>query len=255
MRLSNRTSATLIDVVSAAYSHSELDNLFLRLGCAGVGPARDLSSKVQGPNKLDRVRPVVDCLSSRQHEPDVVTLVRELIEVRFKDHVFEYDGRVVPFLEPLVRELAVDGYAVDEAGQLVATTPTPAALGPQLSLLQQALDARGLRVAGRHYREAVESYVDGRLEASNGQLRSFIEDLMLSLCEEFTGMRPSTARGAAEKLRNKGHLDADEATLISGLAGISNERGAHAGLTDPEEALFRLHSSTALAKYLLARLS
>jgi hypothetical protein len=254
VKLSNSTAATLIDVVSGAYSHSELDTLFLRLDCANVGPTRDLSSTAPGPNKMDRVRPVVDRLRNRDDQPDVISLLRELIEVKFDGRVFDYQGNVVQFLERLVREFELDGYTVSEDGRVVATTPDPAALGPEISRLERELDERGLGVARAHYRQAVDSFVDGRLEASNGQLRSFIEDFMLTLCAQITGTRAADARGAAERIRSHGGIDGDETKLITGLAGLSNQRGAHAGLTDRDEALFRLHMTTAVARYLLARL-
>lgn len=255
MKLSNPTAAALIDVVAGAYSHSELDTLFLRLDCADVGPTRNSSSPTQGPNKMDRVRPVVDELRARDDEPDIISLVRELIEEHYGGHVFDYHGNVVSRLERFVRGLEVDGYTITADGELVATTPDPAALGPEISLLERELDDRGLGVARAHYRQAVVSFVDGRLEASNGQLRSFIEDFVLTLCEQILGARPGNARGAADRLRNHGDLDGDEAGLVSSLVGMSNERGAHAGLTDRDEALFRLHMTTAAARYLLARLA
>jgi hypothetical protein len=77
---------------------------------------------------------------------------------------------------------------------------------------------------------------------------------MLRLSEEITGARPADARGAADRLKDHGDLDGDESKLISGLAGVSNVRGAHAGLTERHEALFRLHMTTAVARYLLERL-
>jgi hypothetical protein len=254
MTLSNSTVASLIEVVSDAYSHSELDTLFLRLDCAGVGPPHNPASRTQGPNKMARVRPVVDELRARQDEPDIITLVRELIENHYGGRVFDYHGNVVARLERLVGGLELDGYSISDDGELLATTPDPAALGPEISLLERELEERGLGVARMHYRQAVDSFVDGRLEASNGQLRSFIEDFMLRLCEQITGARAADPRGAAERLRAHGDIDGDEARLLSGLAGMSNDRGAHAGLTDRDEALFRLHMTTATARYLLARL-
>lgn len=127
------------------------------------------------------------------------------------------------------------------------------ALGPEISQLERHLDSRALHVARAHYRQAVDSFVDGRLEASNGQLRSFLEDFLMTLCERAIGTRPTDARSAADRLRNHGDLDGDEAKLIAGLAGVSNERGGHAGLTDRDEGIFRLHATTAVASYLLAR--
>jgi hypothetical protein len=53
-------------------------------------------------------------------------------------------------------------------------------------------------------------------------------------------------------LRNARAIDGDEAKLMAGLSGVSNWRGGHAGLTDPAEAPFGLHMTTATARYLLA---
>lgn len=254
MKLSNPTAAELIRVVAQAYSHSDLEVLFLRLDCADVGPRRNPSTNSQGPNKQERVAPVVAELRGRDREPDEITLVRELIEEHFSGHVFDYHGNVVPLLERLVRGLQVDGYTISDDGRVVATTPGPAALGPEISMLEHELNARGLNVASTHYRQAVDSFVDGRLEASNGQLRSFIEDFMLTFGERILGTRPSNVRSAADRLANHGDIDRDEASLISSLAAISNDHGAHAGLTDRDEAVFRLHMTTAATRYLLARL-
>ena len=59
-------------------------------------------------------------------------------------------------------------------------------------------------------------------------------------------------KGTVDRLVNAATLDGDEAQLLRGLLGLSNRRGAHHGLTDEQEALFRLHFSTAAARYLLA---
>ncbi len=239
----------MIEVVAEAYSHSQLDVLFMRLEAGDVGfddPERRL-------NKLDRVRPVVEHLQVRDEEPDVITLLRELVEVKYRRRMFDPFGKPLAHLERLLDSMRADGYDVVDH-RLVAATPDPAAIAPEISLLEQDLEARGLDVARRHYQQAVNSYVDGRLEASNGQLRSFLDDLTQSLTLEATGRRPNDTRAAADQLRNAHVLDGDESRLVAGLAGLSNSRGAHAGLTDPEEAAFRLHMTTAVARYLLARI-
>jgi hypothetical protein len=247
--LSTPTAAALIEVVSVAYSHSELDVLFMRLDAVDLGfedPGRRL-------NKLDRVRPVVEHLQLRDTEPNAITLLREIVDVKYKKRFFDPFGEPWPHLERLLDGMRNDGYDVVD-GRLVATTPDPTALGEEISLLEQELASRGFDVALSHYQQAANSYVDGRLEASNGQLRSFLDDLMFSLTQETTGKRPADAKGAAEQLRSAGALDGDEARLIAGLAGVSNKNGAHAGLTDPDEARFRIHMTTAAARYLLARI-
>jgi hypothetical protein len=247
--LSNAAAAALVEVVAEAYSHSQLDLLFMRLEANDIGfedPDRRL-------NKLDRVRPVVEHLRFRDEEPDVISLLREVVEVKYKKRFFDPFGEPWPHLERLLEAMRVDGYDVIDH-RLVATTPDPAAMGEEISLLERELEARGFDIALRHYQQAVNSYVDGRLEASNGQLRSFFDDLTRSLTLETTGKQPNDAKAAADQLRNNGAIDGDESRLVSGLAGISNTRGAHAGLTDPDEARFRLHMTTAAARYLLGRI-
>lgn len=248
MQLSNGTMAALIEVLEKAYSHSQLSVLRMQLEIAD-----DPFDDERKLNKLDRSRLIVEGLRDRDEEPDVITLVRELIEVKYKNNLLEYDGRVRSHLTRLVESLEKDGYVIVD-GRLVATTPDPAALAPQMSMLEHALRERGFDVALRHYQQAVECFVDGRLEASNGQLRSFLDDLAISLCKVI-GETAKDAKAAADVLRNKKKIDGDEAKLLGGLAGVSNERGAHAGLTDPEEALFRMHMTTATARYLLARIA
>ena len=98
-----------------------------------------------------------------------------------------------------------------------------------------------------------DPYVDGRHEASNGQLRSFLEALLLGLSEGVPGRRPGSSMGAIDRLRNAGAIDGDQAELLKGIVGVSNDRGAHSGLTETEEALFRLHIASSVARYLLAR--
>jgi hypothetical protein len=56
--------------------------------------------------------------------------------------------------------------------------PGPAPLAPELTALQQELNNLGLNVAATHYGQAVDNFTDGNFEASNGQLRSFLEDLI-----------------------------------------------------------------------------
>src|SRR5205823_2990503 len=97
-------------------------------------------------------------------------------------------------------------------------------------------------------------FTDGRLEASNGQLRSCLESFLINLDSHLGQRETDDPRGAIEHLRALGHVDGDEAKMLTGLVGLSNERGAHHGLTDDEEALFRLRFTTAAIRYVLARL-
>jgi hypothetical protein len=245
MSISGRTRAVLIEVAADAYTHDQLDVLFLRLG---VDHDPQVGQQT-GRTKLNRLSRAVGLLEA---EGRTVDLARELVEERFASPSSGFLTGPSRPPDRLVGALRIDGYEVVEE-RLVATTPGPAALGSETSLLEETLQARGHNVAASHYRQAVDSYVDGRREASNGQLRSFLEALLLDLCERVTGQRPGSPRGAIDRLRSAGAIDGEEADLLKGIVGVSNDRGAHAGLTDADEALFRLHFATSAARYLLAR--
>ena len=77
--------------------------------------------------------------------------------------------------------------------------------------------------------------------------------LLLEVCARTTGRQARGSAGAVDILRDGEILDGSEAQLLKGLVGVSNDRGAHQGLTDGEETLFRLHFTTAAFRYLLAR--
>lgn len=245
MAFSDRTLAVVIEVTADSYTHDQLDVLFLRLGLVGRGPL----DQGTGRTKLRRVRRAVELLEA---DDRTMELVRELVEERFSRSTGATWGQSPAVPERLVDAVRLDGFDIAE-GRLVAATPGPASLGPETSALELRLRERGYVVAASHYEQAVGSYVDGRREASNGQLRSFLESLLIDLSNRTTGGSPSSARGAIDRLRSSGHIDGSEADILKGVVGVSNSRGAHAGLSDDEEALFRLHFATATARYILAR--
>jgi hypothetical protein len=76
----------------------------------------------------------------------------------------------VLFVAPFVAALQADGLEFRD-GKLVPTTPGPASLGPERSILEQELVRLGAEVAATHYRQAAENFADGNWEACNGQIR------------------------------------------------------------------------------------
>jgi hypothetical protein len=56
-------------------------------------------------------------------------------------------------------------------------------------------------------------------------------------------------------LGNVAHvLDEEEWTILRALRMDAQDNGPHAGLTDAEEARFRLHTASAAGRYLLSKL-
>jgi hypothetical protein len=240
--LSGRTRAELANCIDNCYSHSQIGVLFTRFD---VEPT--------GGNKLTKSTALVEAMHGRGDGDGslVLDLARAVLEDRFGGRVVDRDGSPNQYLRPLLDALRVDGYEMAD-GRLISSGVGSLPMTEQISLLETRLRARGMAVAVQHYVQAVDSFTDGRLEASNGQLRSCLEDVLLDLATRH-GKATTDPKGAAEMLRGAGRIDGDEARLLQGLVGVSNERGAHRGTTTEEEATFRLHTTTAVLRYLLAR--
>ena len=153
---------------------------------------------------------------------------------------------------PLAHSLKIDGFEWT-GSKLIPTTPLPAALGPEITTLETKLEELGFDVAKRHFNQSYVSFVDGRWEACNGQLRSFMEDFLIQLGRYQRGQIRTDPNAALGDLR--GNLINDkEWNLGRSIWTILHESGAHAGISDHDEALFRLHIATSYARYLLNKI-
>lgn len=157
----------------------------------------------------------------------------------------------VAFDNPLVHALRVDGFEWN-GSTLVPTTPSPAALGPETTTLERQLKKVGFEVARTHYRQSYDSFVDGRWEACNGQIRSFMEDLLIQAGKFHSGKPRDDPQAALGDLRSS-LLEDSEWNFARSLWSILHTSGAHRGLSECQKSLFRLHVATAFARYLLGR--
>lgn len=103
-----------------------------------------------------------------------------------------------------------------------------------------------------HYRQAIANYRDSEFECSNGQLRSALDETLARACEQRTSRSGRDPKGCVDVLVNVNVLNKDEAQMIKGLIGISNTNGPHPGLSNADEALFRMHVVSATLRWLLA---
>lgn len=247
-RFSEGTLVALIEAAANAWSHQDLNFLLRRLG---VDDADDRQSG--SLSKAQRMETAVDRLSSRgpQHGQDVLELARCLIEDRWDGRLSEY---FLAHNEParrLIAGLKSDGWEVAN-GRLVASTPDVLPLAEEVTLLETELKARGWEVAVTHYRQAVTNYRDNEFESSNGQLRNVLEESLQQSCAQRTGRAGRDPKGSADRLANANLITNDEAALLKALVGISNSNGAHPGLSNADEALFRMHMIVATVRWLLA---
>jgi len=210
-----------------------------------------------GTSRQNRIHNVID-LIRELNPPEVaerliLSIVREVIE---NEAVKRYGVDPSDWhrdVQQLLSALRGEGWEFS-GGKLIPTTAEPASLAPEISKLQRDLRELALSVAETHYEQALENFRERRFEASNGQLRSFLENLYIELCCRRSGKSFEDPIAAVQHLRQTGHIDGGEQNLARGLFEASHENGAHHGLSNAEEALFRFHFSTALGAYLIARL-
>lgn len=108
-----------------------------------------------------------------------------------------------------------------------------------------------LNVAAEHYRQAHESFTASNWEAANGQIRSFMEDLLIELGKRETSKTRPDPSAALQDLRDQGFIDHPEWQMFRGFWQGIQDNGPHHGLSYEQEALFRLHSATSITRYLI----
>jgi hypothetical protein len=78
--------------------------------------------------------------------------------------------------------------------------------------------------------------------------------LLLQLAIDHVGYAGNEPVAALQRLQQGGRLLDGEFNFLRGLWTLSQQRGAHQGLTTEEEALFRLQTTTSAARFLLHHL-
>lgn len=241
MAISGKTKAALIRAL-ASRSHSDIGLLAIEVG---------LDERARGGNRLDRCMSLIQAIET-DHEPQkALRVLLELAEGRLKlysEWHFEHDSDATA----LKRAFELDGYAFD-GDRLLPAVPGAVALDQEISVLESQLRDLGFSVALAHYQQAVENFVQNNSEAANSQVRPFIENLFLSLCQQHAGRQFPDASAALQHLRKVAWLDDGEWNHFRSFWADIQDNGPHQGLSSPEEALFRLQVATAVARYLLAK--
>lgn len=117
--------------------------------------------------------------------------------------------------------------------------------------LEDDLEKRGWTIPAGHYRQALESFGRTNWAAANAQLRSLLESLLPAAA----GL-PATKdpQGVLDQLRSSGVLVEGEHSMTKGLWSMCRPRGSRPGLSDQDEAEFRLLTVTAYCRFLLSRI-
>ena len=242
---SDQTVGHLAEAISVGQSHTTMDALFMK---AGAQPWFH-----GGANKLDKALGVLRELRA-DASPDACNAALELgrlMLVSGKPSGF-YDGS--KWWQPLKDAIAGDGWEFDEATDDFVPLVPGARMVTESGWIETELDRRGWTTAAGHYRQAVESYADGRWAAANGQLRTFFESTVRTAGGTDTASGSGQVQKAFDNLDNTGDLLTGEAEFGKRLWGMLHKGGSHPGLSDEDESRFRLLTLTGYLRFFLARL-
>ncbi|TDD81161.1 hypothetical protein E1293_19205 [Actinomadura darangshiensis] len=129
-------------------------------------------------------------------------------------------------------------------------------LSEEITALEADFARLGLDVATTCYQQAVDSFVDGRFLAANGQLRSMFEAVVIhfAVVNGFNSTQQGDGGRAIGYLKDKGFPPPDDGgNFIHGLWKITHTSGPHPGTTDAGEVHFRMLAITGAARYLIDR--
>lgn len=261
------TEAVLIRAISDQ-SHGDIGTLLRASDLADLDPGP--GTEKRWINKQRRLQTIFDGVRGRVDKNDIRRLQRLVLQLL--DTVAHNPNQPPSWFDALTEQLLADGFEVrqiapepDPSGQpswlsstvsyqLLSVNADATPIAPTISALEAELEDGQYEVAKNHYGQAVRCFVAGDLEAANGQLRSFLEDLFVQLARKHIGYGKDEPMAALQELHQQRYLLAGEYDLLRGLWKISQDRGAHRGLSTVEEAQFRLQTTTSVALFLLSHL-
>jgi hypothetical protein len=243
----SRTIGMLVRTIDQAYSNTEIGTLLLDAEADQWDPPKPA-------NKQDRLQRLFRAMRedvSDEAETAALDIARRLLSAGAER---ARSRRPMVWWKEAVDTLAADGWEYNlDADRLVSTVPG-VRVAQETSRLEDELARRGWTDAAGHYRQALEAFSRAEWAGSNAQLRSVLEDVLLSAAKAVTGRRPQQPRAVIDILKDKWSLAEGEYDLLRGLWDLSQHRGSHPGLSDQEESRFRLMCVTSECRFLLARL-
>lgn len=269
--LRNGSIVTACDIIEFIRTNAELDSLILeydltdQVACGG-----SIAKTILNLKKFAVQHPEHQVMTDRGERPLAAALVDKAINIARKEKGAKSK------LEKLERHLNLDGYALtygdveglwDTRRELLGFTvsmPAFVMLPESTSEVDLLLSANGFEIAKRHLDSARENITQGDWEAGNSQCRTFLEALTDAIADDLYGTDALALQGGLAKrqlLANKGFLsrekhefsDGNGQAFLPGLAKLLHPDGAHPGISNQPDALFRLQAVVVTARWLLKR--
>ena len=272
------TIVAATEVVSSFQSHSDMEVLEIQWGIAGRCSDSSKSARV-----ADLSRIACDEEIEVLTEGGQVHLGRALVEIAISAP--EHKRRSAAW-KKLVAGLRFDGFEVRTAqvevdledyyqrGRTEATIELVRMLPSDVpgldfreaeSEVRLLLDRHGFTVAKGHLKQAVSAFRRGEWSSANGELRNFYESYLNEIANGlgYAGSGDSKARrdylGCLQPPfllvdYNEWNPNNQKPQFVQGLMSRMHPHGGHPGLSEEEDATFRLQISLVTARLFLRRL-
>jgi len=274
----NRMTVTAAaNVISDFHSHSDMEVLAVEWGIAGRCSASSKSARVSDLARI-ACEEEIEVITERGQ----VHLSRAVVEVAI---AAPERTRRSAHWRKLVAGLRLDGFEVHRTQaevdpgdswqskrnetkvDLVRMLPSDV---PDLDLRRAEsevtllLDRHGFTVAKAHLTQAVSAFSRGEWSSANGELRKFYESYLNEIAASlgYAGSGDSKARrdylGNCQPPfllvdYNEWNLNNQKPQFVQGLMSRMHPHGGHPGLSEEEDATFRLQISLVTARLFLRR--
>lgn len=262
MHISEKTVGLLIDYLAGNTSQATLGGLLKRHSLGGADPGPD-DRKFSTMSKAKRADKALAAAFKSHREPELLDLAATALRDQTDDPASP------EWVRELLTSLRADGFTCTATTTVLKTasawstaeTETRWAITPLgytglpvallASDLTNQLSEEGFTTAAGHYDQALKAFHAQNWAASNGQLRTTFESVLIELAARRTGTVPMQGGPAIEALQARGDLPYGPNEYVRGLWKLSHAAGSHPGLSDEDDAHHRIYATSAIVGWLM----
>ena len=257
MRLGSKSIAALVEYLEPNKTRAEVLQLLRKHGLDPQNPEKSILRFLG-----DTLYP----LTSEETDETKITGVLELFEeiaqsVHDRAHPVEEDWRKPDdsdqyrqIHDQFKQALRVDGLDLVE-GRIAPLFSPSVNVAKEQGLLESRLQRFKFRTASNHLQQAIDNAARGNWEASNGQIRAFLDALCNAIASRmYQGTDSPPSGGEARKyLEKESFLSHIESELLKALFKVLHGEGSHPGTSSSDDCHRRRLMAVAMANYYLER--